>query len=190
MERSGGYLHNGLGLLDTEVLERSLHLHQEQALRSACQDNENLVVATGTGSGKTETFLFPLANLLLNDSQPDAPGVRVILIYPMNALANDQLYFRIAPLLGITLRKYGITFGRYTGQTKKDSRRTDACGELLANSKIAEIFEDTGIPENWLLTREEMLANPPKVLVTNYAMLEHLLLLPANAALFLSLIHI
>ena len=184
LQKNGGFLHDGFAYIDEATLARKLHTHQEEAITAACRDGENLVVATGTGSGKTETFLYPMVNSLLTDSDPSDPGVRVLMVYPMNALANDQLYFRIAPLLGLTLKKFGITFGRYTGQTKKESRRSDSISDLLSNSKIEEIFGDHGIPDNWLLTREEMLTNPPKVLITNYAMLEHLLLLPANAGLF------
>lgn len=184
LQKNGGFMHDGLGLLEADILDRKLHLHQDIALTKACKDGENLVVATGTGSGKTETFLYPLVDKLLKDKDFDKPGVRIILIYPMNALANDQLYYRIAPLLGKTLKEFGITFGRYTGQTKRGVERKRVIEDMLDNSKIAEEFADDGIPSNWLVTREEMLATPPKVLVTNYAMLEHLLLLPANASLF------
>ncbi len=184
LQKNGGFMHDGLGLLEPEILERKLHLHQDIALTQACQKGQNLVVTTGTGSGKTETFLYPLVDKLLKDKDFDKPGVRVILVYPMNALANDQLYYRIAPLLGKTLKEFEITFGRYTGQTKRGVDRKRIVDEMLENSKIADIFSKDGIPSNWLVTREEMLANPPKVLVTNYAMLEHLLLLPANSSLF------
>lgn len=184
LEVNGGFMHDGLAGVGDRILDRKLHLHQEMALTEACANKQSLVVATGTGSGKTETFLYPLVNLLLNDPGFDEPGVRVILVYPMNALANDQLYFRIAPLLGKDLKKYGITFGRFTGQTKKGVSREQAANEMLENRKLDQEFGDVGIPKNWLLTREEMLETPPKVLVTNYAMLEHLLLLPSNAGLF------
>ncbi|WP_461534712.1 DEAD/DEAH box helicase [Spongorhabdus nitratireducens] len=184
IQSNGGFLHEGFSDFEPQILDRKLHLHQEVALTNACHDGQNLVVATGTGSGKTETFLYPLVDMLLKDENFDQPGVRAILVYPMNALANDQLYYRVAPLLGKTLRKYGITFGRYTGQTPKGKRRDEVVSEMLENSKIDDEFGFDGIPDNWLLTREEMLANPPKVLVTNYAMLEHLLLLPANRSLF------
>jgi len=182
--KNDGFLHNGFENLESNILDRKLHLHQEKSLVQACDKGKNLVVATGTGSGKTETFLYPLADMLLKDKEFDKPGVRVILIYPMNALANDQLYNRIAPLFGQTLKEYGITFGRFTGQTKKKISRQNVTSEMLENSKIEEIFGDEGIPYNWLVTREEILAKPPKILVTNYAMLEHLLLLPTNQSLF------
>jgi hypothetical protein len=179
----GGLLHKGLLYLPDPVLNRPLHLHQQEALIAACRDAQSLIVATGTGSGKTETFLFPIAHRLLSEDDPNSPGVRALLIYPMNALANDQLFYRIAPLFGRYLAKYGITFGRYTSQIRAKTPRTEEVQRLRDNPKLMEILGDA-IPTNWLLTREEMLENPPKVLITNYAMLEHLLLLPRNASLF------
>lgn len=183
IEKNGGFLHNDFQNLPGSLLDRSLHLHQEKALRAACKNHESLLVATGTGSGKTECFLYPIAHKLLNDPHPSQPGVRVLLVYPMNALANDQLYYRLAPLFGNFLRGANITFGRYTSQIKANSKRLDEEGKLKNNDKLMDALGGK-IPENWLLTREEMLGNPPEILVTNYAMLEHLLLLPRNAPLF------
>ncbi|HYA39909.1 MAG TPA: DEAD/DEAH box helicase, partial [Syntrophobacteraceae bacterium] len=98
-----GFLHRGFLNLPGHVLDRPLHLHQQEALISACRDARSLIVATGTGSGKTETFLFPIAHRLLSADDLESPGVRALLIYPMNALANDQLFYRIAPLFGLYL---------------------------------------------------------------------------------------
>lgn len=184
-QNNGGYLHNDFSNLPYP--DRKLHSHQELALEKSCKENKSLVVATGTGSGKTETFLYPIINALLNESQDERanPGVRALLIYPMNALANDQLFFRIAPLLCRYLGEVGITFGRYTGAIKADTTRAQEQADLLQKSKLMEALNHpTQIPGNWLLTRDEMLVNPPKILVTNYAMLEHILLLPKNEKLF------
>lgn len=183
LKSAGGFLHDGLGLLPTAG--RKLHLHQEEALRRAVVDRESFLTATGTGSGKTETFLFPIAHDLLSDPDPSRPGVRALLVYPMNALANDQLYYRVAPILARYLKQYGITFGRYTGQVKAGAKRDEEEARLWNNPKLMEALgHPSSIPKNWMLTRDEMLADPPKVLITNYAMLEHLLLLPRNAGLF------
>ena len=103
----------------------------------------------------------------------------------MNALANDQLYYRVAPIFGRYLKEYGITFGRYTGQVKASAKRDEEEARLWNNPKLMEAMgHPSSIPKNWMLTRGEMLADPPKVLITNYAMLEHLLLLPRNSGLF------
>lgn len=183
LKSAGGFLHDGLGSLPTA--HRLLHRHQEEALRRAVVDQESFLTATGTGSGKTETFLYPIVHDLLSDPEPDKPGVRALLVYPMNALANDQLYYRVAPLLAGYLKGSGITFGRYTGQVKASAKRADEEARLWNNPKLMEALGNPStIPKNWLLTRDEMLADPPKLLITNYAMLEHLLLLPRNSGLF------
>lgn len=183
LARNGGFVHDALGALPSA--RRKLHRHQQRALELACGQHKSLLVATGTGSGKTETFLYPIADRLLRDPEPEKQGVRALLIYPMNALANDQLYYRIAPLFGVHLRSHNITFGRYTGQVKARVKRDEEEARLFSNAKLMkELGDPDEIPSNWLLTREEMLANPPKVLITNYAMLEHLLLLPRNERLF------
>ena len=163
--------------LPPSLLERPLHLHQ----RAAIGRDENYLVATGTGSGKTESFLFPLVDDLLR--RRGETGVKVILIYPMNALASDQMH-RIARLLFAELGDPGITLGRFTGQTRSDASRADVAREIEAAPSYRSAFPDAGtVPANWLLSRKEMLATPPDILITNYAMLEHILLLPRNRPL-------
>jgi ATP-dependent helicase YprA (DUF1998 family) len=165
------------------LFERKLHRHQEQAILRA--EHANYLVATGTGSGKTESFLYPLVDQLMRSSDRHKPGVRAILVYPLNALANDQLYYRIARLLLAELGDPGITFGRFTGQIRTGVGRSEEEKRLLQNPALVEALKlDGSIPSSWLLSREEMLETPPQILVTNYAMLEHLLLLPRNAPLF------
>src|SRR5690606_34271149 len=70
---------------------RQLYWHQEEAI-SRANRGRNIVVATGTGSGKTETFLYPILLSLYREFLEGSlgPGVRALLLYPMNALANDQ----------------------------------------------------------------------------------------------------
>ncbi|MBK1829598.1 DEAD/DEAH box helicase [Verrucomicrobiaceae bacterium R5-34] len=180
-----GVLHDGFSRLNHDVYTRALHSHQEAAIRQTVTDEKNIVVATGTGSGKTECFMFPMLDSLLKANIGGSPGVRAILVYPLNALANDQLYARLVPVLAQQLAEFGLTIGRYTGQTKTNQTRSQAEQEVLGQpgSPFREMFGDK-VPDNWLLTRDEMLQSPPHVLVTNYAMLEHLLLLPHNASLF------
>ena len=92
----------GQGILTPRLLDlpgdefpadRPLYAHQEQAIRKAVA-GRNLVVATGTGSGKTECYLLPVIDTLLREAGAGTlgrPGVRALLLYPMNALANDQM---------------------------------------------------------------------------------------------------
>jgi ATP-dependent helicase YprA (DUF1998 family) len=154
-------------------LDRPLYLHQEQAIRKAAA-GRNVVVASGTGSGKTECFLLPVLSALTAEHAAGTlgPGVRALLLYPMNALANDQVR-RLRQLLAGSPQ---ITFGRYTGDTPERAREG------------ASLFEELNPGEprlpGELLSREEMRDSPPHLLLTNYAMLEYLLLRPADLDLF------
>lgn len=182
---TAGTLHAAWSRLEPGLLDRRLHRHQEEAIRRILVDRENVLVATGTGSGKTECFLYPIVDALLRDPELDRPGVRVLLLYPLNALANDQLYFRLAPLLLRWLPRTGIKFGRFTSAVAANRPRSEVEQTLLRNWAICQALGvPDGIDPSWQLTREEMLAAPPHILITNYAMLEHLLLLPRNAPLF------
>ena len=178
-----GLLHTAFSQFDDAEFSRPLHLHQEQAVRSIC-GGYNSIVATGTGSGKTECFLYPFIQTLLSEENIGTKdGVRVLIVYPLNALANDQLYHRLVPSLVCRLRDHGLSVGRFTGQTNPRWKRQQFEDELLRSPEMQQRFPD-GIPPTWKLSREEMLNSPPHVLVTNYAMLEHLLLLPRNSPLF------
>lgn len=180
-----GILHEAFSEMKLSVYTRPLHQHQEDAIQKIVIENKNIVVATGTGSGKTECFMFPMIDALLKANIGGKPGVRAILVYPLNALANDQLYSRLVPVIAGELARHGITIGRFTGQTSTQDSRDKIEQDLLGgpNSQMRALFGNK-IPSNWLLSRDEMLETPPHVLVTNYAMLEHLLLLPRNARLF------
>jgi hypothetical protein len=170
-----GLLCHGLNDVSGEAMpfDRPLYRHQEQAVRKLSA-GRNVVVATGTGSGKTESFLIPILDELARQHAAGTlgPGVRALLLYPMNALANDQ----VKRLRGVLAGAPHMTFGRYTGDTPQDSR------------KALEAFEvDNPGQErlvNELLSREEMRATPPHILLTNYAMLEYLLLRPLDVDLF------
>ena len=116
---------------------RSLYVHQDQAIVNVVQKRRNLVVATGTGSGKTESFLIPILNYLMNEEERGTlshPGVRALLLYPMNALANDQLD-RLRKLL----QNYpSITFGRYTGETLEGKKKAQE--KYLESPNSAPLF--------------------------------------------------
>lgn len=155
--------------------DRTLYKHQEEAVIKA-NKNKNLVVTTGTGSGKTECFMFPILNSLLKEKENGSldSGVRALLIYPMNALVNDQI-IRLRELFeGID--DENITFGRFTGETKE--KYSDAL-------KIYKSRNNNKEPKrNEIISREQMRENPPNILITNYAMLEYLLLRPGDNVFF------
>ena len=154
--------------------ERALYRHQDQAVTHLVEHQRNLVLATGTGSGKTEAFLIPILNHLLAESAAGrlGPGVRALLLYPTNALANDQLK-RLRRVLG---HHPAITFGRYTGETEESDEK--------ARSRFYSQFPSEVAPDNEHLSRSRMRSSPPHILLTNYAMLEYLLLRPEDCVLF------
>lgn len=156
------------------MLDHPLYQHQEQAVRAAVNNMDNLVIATGTGSGKTEAFLLPIVNSLLRESEagPLTAGVRAVLLYPMNALASDQMK-RFRELLKAFP---DITYGRFVGPTP--DKDATALREWHARPGAGPP------PPGERLSRQAMRDSPPHILVTNYAMLERLLLLPENDVLF------
>lgn len=153
-------------------LTRPLYKHQEDAILKVINE-KNIVVSTGTGSGKTESFLIPILNHLLKQEEENklGSGVRALIIYPMNALANDQIE-RLRELLSDSK----ITYGCYTGQAKE--KYTDA---LVEYEKLNEGKKPL---KNELISREQMKKTPPNILITNYAMLEYLMIRPDDNVFF------
>ena len=152
------------------LIARRLYSHQETAIRKVTS-GRNIVVSTGTGSGKTESFLIPILDSLMREKEAGTltAGVRVMLLYPLNALANDQL-----ERMRDVLRNYPyITFGTFTGETEDT--------KMEADSKDFGIIERI---QNEVYDRTTFRKSPPHILITNYAMLEHLLIKPENNSLF------
>ena len=173
------------GIVSKEILkiknfhpDRKLYLHQEEAVRKA-YEGKNLIVTTGTGSGKTESFLIPVINQLLKEKENGTltPGVRTLIIYPMNALVNDQIR-RFRELLSEMDGDNKITFGRFTGETKETYRDAKKQYEEIEDIDISPLCD------NELISREQMRENPPHILITNYAMLEYMLLRPGDNIIF------
>lgn len=159
-------------------INRGLYLHQESALRKTNQ-SRNLIVTTGTGSGKTECFIIPIVNHLLREKEVGelSSGVRAILIYPMNALANDQM----KRLRNLLKNFPDITFGVYNSSTKQNDQD--------GISEYGKVYKDeNGYPlkplQNEIISREQMQKTPPHILVTNYAMLEYMMLRPKDDLVF------
>lgn len=141
----------------------SLFAHQEESLR-AVEADRNVIVKTGTGSGKTEAFLLPVLSGVLRMREQGVQGTKAILLYPMNALANDQL-IRLRELIRDS--GTGVTFALYTGDSQAVAT---ALGEPVAGHE--------------LIQREQIRRNPPDILLTNYKQLEFLLVRKADRALF------
>lgn len=148
--------------------EWTLYTHQQESVEQILAGH-NTIVSSGTGSGKTEAFFLPLLNYCL---QHPGPGVKAVILYPMNALANDQ-YERFARYLAGT----GVTFGKYTGDTPESE--SDA---LQKNKEVRPGW----LPEEAVWYREEIRSakHRPNILLTNYAMLEYLLLRKLDRVLF------
>lgn len=153
--------------------ERPLYSHQEESIRRICS-GRSAIITTGTGSGKTESFLYPILNELMTDLENGNKevGVRAIFLYPMNALVNDQID-RVRKIL-ITCPE--ITYGFFTGETKETVSKNYREKYGAENN----IF----IPENELVSREEIRKQPPHLLFTNYSMLEYLLIRPNDYSIF------
>ena len=158
---------------DKEIpLDRPLYAHQVKALERA-MDHKNLVVTTGTGSGKTECFLIPIVNSLLREIEAGtlSNAVRAIVIYPMNALANDQIERMRDLLKGYPQIRFGLYNGN-TGYTEPEAR-----------SQYHRIY-GMEPSTNEVISREKMQSNPPHILITNYSMLEYMMLRPNDDKVF------
>lgn len=207
----------------------SPYTHQIAALESAFA-GKDIFVATGTGSGKTECFMWPILAKLTDESRNNSQnwekrGVRTIIMYPMNALVSDQLS-RLRKLIGDPEEKFvkifrktcgdksrRPQFGMYTGRTPypgpepndehdkalaksisenlMPNNGDDYYSRLIKNGKVpakADLHKylyklrkgihspDTDDAE--LITRFEMQNCCPDILITNYSMLEYMLLRP------------
>lgn len=167
------------------------YLHQEQAFR-AIHARRPTLVSTGTGSGKTECFLLPIISRCLHLRDEGAPaGVTAVIVYPMNALAEDQLQ-RMRELLVGT----GITFGMYVGKTPRTE--ADINGVRLApgssvvdyRNRLAEMQRlklDVALhPAEERVSREAMRKSgeQPRILLTNVKQLELLLTRQQDLELF------
>ena len=143
--------------------EEPLFRHQELALAAGAAGRP-FVVTSGTGSGKTESFLLPVLDGILRRKRSGVRGVQAILLYPMNALANDQLERLRRLLRG---RGLNLSFGLYTGDS-------DAASQLLREEPA----------ETERRTRQAIRNDPPDILLTNYKQLEFLLVRKEDRALF------
>ena len=143
----------------------SPYVHQQRAFeRLTGEDGRSTLIATGTGSGKTECFLYPILEYCYKHR--GEKGIKALIIYPMNALASDQAK-RIAELVDGSeeLKSAGIRVGMYVG------------GQEHSSAKVM-------LPDKVITDHETLLAAPPDILMTNYKMLDYLLVRPKDAELW------
>lgn len=211
--------------------------HQADALQSFFRDEDDLIVSTGTGSGKTEIFLYSILGQLAQEATrgktTEQRGMRTLVLYPMNALVADQLS-RMRLLFGdedgaATIEEYlgrRVQFGMYTSRTpyhgEFDERKNDRLVKPIIDRyldlqreqpKLYKKLDEKGrIPsknlsgfrnfgaskseqfqtqpgDRELFTRQEMhspneYGGTPDILITNYSMLEYMLLRPIEQPLF------
>lgn len=212
--------------------------HQKEALEYAAKGRD-IFVSTGTGSGKTECFMWPLVVKLTKEARQsqtwEQRGVRAIIMYPMNALVSDQLS-RLRNIIGdpdgnfikafrncAGNDKRRPQFGMYTGRTPypgiapqkvKDNNLAETYGKLIKPNEENEqeieyynnLLKEGRIPakndleayverlrngnhvpdkdDAELLTRFEMQHFSPDILITNYSMMEYMLLRPREAKIW------
>lgn len=141
------------------------HKHQELAFtRLGGATKRSTLIATGTGSGKSESFLWPI--LAHCEAHAAEPGIKAILIYPMNALASDQA-LRIARAIDGNPNLRGkVRAGLYIG----DDGEGQAHGAMGADHVITD--------------RSVLKQQPPDILLTNYKMLDYLMVRPRDRHLW------
>jgi ATP-dependent helicase YprA (DUF1998 family) len=171
----------------------TMYLHQQQVFQ-AVKAGQHVLVSTGTGSGKTESFLYPIIDDLLRQrDQGIREGLTAILVYPMNALANDQLD-RLRDMLGGT----GISFGQWVGTTP-DKESDVTIERFNGSSRQAYLaarkqrreeaqVEDRAVrllaPPEECCSEEDIQTRKPRILLTNYRQLEILITRLPDVELF------
>jgi DEAD/DEAH box helicase domain-containing protein len=176
--------------------------HQQQAwerLTSKDQRPKHTLITTGTGSGKTECFLYPILDWCLRaHRQGDRDGIKAIVLYPMNALAADQagrfaeevlrsdLLSYDAPVGDGVRRKARVRVGLYTGrmQPGQEDRADQDAGTYREMQVLIPdgAGTESGARVAWqaITNREVLQDDPPDVLLTNYRMLDFLLMRPQD----------
>jgi len=136
------------------------YVHQLDAFERLSFNNDRIpqptIITTGTGSGKTEAFLYPILDYCFQNT--DQSGIKAIILYPMNALASDQAW-RIARIIHEEKRLKGITAGLFIG-------------EGSSKKKYSPIMTKEKIIEN----RDTLIESPPDILLTNFKMLDYALM--------------
>lgn len=204
---------------DRSEIESKMYEHQFRSLESAVSKRKHIIATTGTGSGKTECFLFPMLYDIYAEKknaplEKDKSAIRGLILYPLNALAEDQMRRLRKALSSEKAISYfdqkvngkRITFGRYTGITPIAGKESESRKNLLAKEKESLIRDwksaknqasltgnsdylfdipnmDEGVgAEYW--DRWTMQKTPPDILITNYSMLNIMLMRRHEQSIF------
>ena len=144
------------------------YAHQMRAFERISA-GESTLVATGTGSGKTECFLYPILDYCYRQRRLGRKGIKAILVYPMNALATDQAK-RLAELIHDSPElRNNVIAGMYVGQMSQGG--SDKDNHAMTATNI-------------VTSHDELLKNPPDILLTNYKMLDYLLVRPKDSRIW------
>ena len=213
------FVNTGL-FVNNKHSERKLYDHQYGALREAFVNRKHMIVTTGTGSGKTECFLLPVIADLVTESaswEQDRPrAMRTMILYPLNALAEDQMIRLRKALNSRTEDKSGALdwldehrnhhrfyFGRYTGSTpvsgtkkkaqskyyeekKQLTQEWEAAKEAAKENSTELLYHvpcmESDSAEMW--DRFSMQDNAPDIMITNYSMLNVILMRDLESGIF------
>ncbi|MBK9278356.1 MAG: DEAD/DEAH box helicase [Candidatus Obscuribacter sp.] len=145
-------------------LDFNPYVHQELAFDRLTDDvPRSTIVATGTGSGKTECFLYPLLEYCYQHKEEH--GIKAIIVYPMNALATDQAR-RIAKTVAASpLLQGNIRAGLFVGEAEKEPRVVMDADMIITD-------------------KTTLRQSPPDILLTNYKMLDYMLIRPGDQDLW------
>jgi DEAD/DEAH box helicase domain-containing protein len=135
--------------------------HQIKSFRRLHTKNDHVpqatLITTGTSSGKTECFLYPILDYCYKNQ--DRPGIKVIILYPMNALATDQAK-RLAEAIWNDDRIKGkITAGLFIGE-----------------GKSKQVFSKDMAEDHIVENQQSIVDSPPDILLTNFKMLDYALM--------------
>ena len=225
--------------------DRQLYKHQAEAIEASVIDGNDVVVTTGTGSGKTECFLLPIFSYLIKESQnwniygernlnhpwwrtqprtvvkrvPQREGerrpaaVRALIMYPLNALVEDQLMRlrracdspEVRQWLNNNRSNNRFYFGRYTGLTpvpgqERNENNTKTNNIRRLQNKLEKLqrqaekagesdetryfFPSTDPDTSEMWSRWDMQEHPPDILITNYSMLNIMLTRDLEQSIF------
>ena len=166
--------------------DRLLYTHQREAILRAQSGGPGqqpaVVVTAGTGAGKTESFLLPILNDLYWSTPTECRGSRCIILYPMNALVNDQVDRLYSWLKGQTQ----VTLFHFTSETPEDKRAADNQGvtewepcRMRTRQQARGLEARNGTPID-----QTDRGPTPDIIITNYSMLEYMLSRPQDSAFF------